>query len=351
MAQIEAFPATYKAIQITAPGLLELVVRHTPVPGHGEVLLAVEACGMCGADANAIEGIESGLQLPRVPGHEVVGRILAKGPGVSALWPIGKRVGVGRLGGHCLECEQCRKGQFVHCRNQPITGSSIDGGYAEMLVARSTALVSIPEEMGSAEAAPVLCAGLATFNGLKKSGARAGDLVVIHGIGGLGHLGIQYARKMGFKVVAVGRGDSIAEDAKSLGAHEYLNIQTEDVVSRLRFMGGAQVIMSTVPNGEAVSDLIPGLAPQGKLMLLGVGKEPLNMSLGVLVGGERSIQGAMTGTPFDSEKTLEFSVMSDIVPRFETVSLETAYEAYKRMVSGDVRYRMVLTMNNERRKT
>lgn len=335
---------SYRAMQVTRPGGLELVERATPEPGAGEALIQVEACGICRADAGAIEGLEPGIEYPRVPGHEVVGRIAAIGPGAASFWKVGQRVGVGRKGGHCNECEQCRRGEFNLCVNQPITGSSRDGGYAEMMLARGTGLVSIPEELGAEEAAPLLCAGLATFNGLRKSGAQAGDLVAIQGIGGLGHLAVQYARRMGFKVVAVGRGADIAEDARRLGAHAYVDAGAEDAVARLKGMGGAQVILTTITDSDAASALLPGLAPQGRLLVVGVGRSPLKVSPGALVGGERIVQGAITGSPYETERTLDFSVLADVRPMIETVPLERAIEAYRRMRSGDSRFRMVLTM-------
>jgi alcohol dehydrogenase len=231
-------PATYRAMQVTTPGSLEMVERPIPEPGAGEVLIAVEACGICGADASDIEGADPALQPPRVPGHEVVGRIVELGAGVPARWTIGQRVGVGRLGGHCNECEQCRQGLFQLCRNQPFVGASCDGGYAERMIARHTGLVSIPDELNAEDAAPILCAGLATFSALKKCGAQAGDLIAILGIGGLGHMALQYARCMGFKVVAIGRGQDIAEEALALGAHIYIDTHQEDAASALKRLGG-----------------------------------------------------------------------------------------------------------------
>ncbi|RUV30963.1 alcohol dehydrogenase [Mesorhizobium sp. M5C.F.Ca.IN.020.32.2.1] len=336
--------ATYRAMQVTTPGKLELVERQTPEPGVGEVLIEVEACGICGADVSDIEAADPSLQPPRVPGHEVVGRIVALGEGVSAIWKLGQRVGVGRFGGYCSECIQCRQGRFQLCESKPVVGASCDGGYAEMMLARGTGLVSIPDDLGSEEAAPILCAGIATFNALKKSGAEAGDLVAILGIGGLGHMALQYARKMGFKVAAVGRGQNIAEDALKLGAHFYIDSTAEDAAARLKSMGWAQAIVTTVGNAEAVSALMPGLAPRGRLVLLGAGKDPLPVSAGQLVGGERSVLGSITGTPYENERTLDFSVLAGVRPRIETMPLEKAFEAYQRMKSADVRFRMVLTM-------
>jgi len=331
-------------MQVTVPGTLELVERQTPEPGMGEVLIAVEACGICGADASDIERAGPSLQPPRVPGHEVVGRIVALGESVPSLWKLGQRVGVGRLGGHCNECPQCRQGQFQLCENQPVVGVSCDGGYAEMMIARSTGLVSIPDELHSEEAAPILCAGLATFNALKKSGAEPGDLVAVLGIGGLGHMALQYARRMGFKVAAVGRGDDIAQDALGLGAHVYINASKENATNELHALGGAKALISTVGDMETVSSLLAGLAPHGRLVMLGVGKAPLPVSTGHFIGDELSLLGSLTGTPYENEKTLGFSVLTGVRPRIETMPLERAFEAYQKMKSGDVKFRMVLTM-------
>lgn len=337
---------TYMAMQASRPGVLELVERETPQPGAGEALVRVEACGICGADAGAIEGLDASATFPSVPGHEVVGRIAALGAGTPGLWKVGQRVGVGRMGGHCNACEQCRQGRFNLCRNQPIVGSTQDGGYAGMLLVRSTGLVAIPDELGSEQAAPLLCAGLATFNALKKSGAQAGDRVAVLGIGGLGHLALQYARRMGFEVVAIGRGADIAGDARALGAHVYIDAGQEDAAEKLRQMGGAQVILATVTDSAAASALFPALAPQGRLLVVGVGKQPLSVSPGLVVGGERMVQGAITGSPFESEKTLAFSVLADVRPMIETFPLAHAQEAYRRMRSGEARFRVVLTMEN-----
>lgn len=332
---------TYRAIQASSPGVLELVERPRPVPNAGEVLLEVEACGICGADASDINAVRD---APRVPGHEVVGRIADVGANVPAMWKIGARVGVGRLGGHCNECSMCRQGHFQLCRNQQVVGSSHDGGYAEMMVARATGLVAIPESLDSVEAAPLLCAGLATFNAMRKSGALAGDLVAIQGIGGLGHLALQYARKMGYKVVAVGRGDDIAEKVRALGAHRYIDTNIEDPVKVLQGMGGAQLVLTTITDSGAASKLVAALSPQGKFLVVGVGKDPLTVSPGLMVSGERVIQGSITGTPYDSERTLDFSVLADVRPLVETMPLERAADAYQRMASGQAKFRMVLTM-------
>lgn len=333
---------TYRAVQATAPGVLELVERGRPVPALTEVLLAVEACGICGADAGDVNAVRD---TPRVPGHEVVGRIIETGANVPSTWKLGMRVGVGRLGGHCNECSLCRQGFFQLCRNQHFVGSSCDGGYAEMMVARATGLVAIPDELASVDAAPLLCAGLATFNAMRKSGALAGDLVAIQGIGGLGHLALQYARKMGFRVVAVGRGGDIADEVKALGAHRYIDTNAEDPVQVLQAMGGAQLILTTITDSAVASALLPALAPRGKFLVVGVGKAPLTVAPGFLVSGERVLEGSITGTPYESERTLGFSVLADVRPSIETMPLEQAREAYERMVSGKAQFRMVLTMS------
>ncbi len=335
---------TYRAMQVTHSGALELVERPTPTPGIGEVLIAVEACGICGADASDIAGADPTLQPPRVPGHEVVGRITALGEHIPSIWKVGQRVGVGRLGGHCNECAQCRQGHFQLCQNQPFVGATCDGGYAEMMLARATALVSIPDELSSEEAAPILCAGIATFNALKKSGAQAGDAVAIFGIGGLGHMALQFARRMGFRVIAIGRGNDISKDALSLGAHLYIDTNEEDAAAKLRSMGGVQAIITTIGDSATVSTLISGLAPQGRLVLLGAGKDPLPVAAGSLVVGERSVLGSITGSPWENEKTLNFSALVDVRPWIEVMPLEQAEAALEKLRSGDAKFRIVLTM-------
>lgn len=337
---------TYRAMQVTKPGTLELVQCSTPEPGPGEVLIQVEACGICGADADDIYSTDSTLPLPRVPGHEVVGRIVAVGANTPSIWKVGLRVGVGRLAGHCNECVQCKRGQFQLCRNQLSVGKRRDGGYAEMMLARNTGLVLIPDELSSEEAAPILCAGIATFNALKKSGAQPGDLVAVVGIGGLGHMALQYAHKMGFKVVAVGRGTDIARDALALGAHVYIDTNKEDVVSKLQSMGGAQAVLTTIGDAIMVSALMASLAPLGRLVVLASTNAPLLVSADHLVDGERSVQGSLVGSPYENERTLNFSALTGARPLIETMPLEKAYEAFKRMQSGEVKFRMVLTMNS-----
>lgn len=336
--------STYRAMQVTPARTLELVARPTPRPAAGEALIAVDACGVCGADAADIAGADLSLTPPRVPGHEVVGRIIALGENVAPIWRIGQRVGVGRKGGHCLQCELCRRGLFHLCTDQPVLGATCDGGYAEMLLVRGTALVSIPDAFGAAEAAPILCAGVATFNALKKCGAEPGERVAIVGIGGLGHMALQYARRMGFEVVAVGRGAAIAQDALELGAHRYLDARNEDAPRALRRMGGAAAIVCTVADPATVSGLVAGLAPRGRLVVLSAGKEAIAVAAGLLVGGERSVSGSITGTPCDCEKALNFSALTGARARIETMPLEEANAACERMRSGQATFRMVLTM-------
>jgi alcohol dehydrogenase len=335
---------TYRAMLIAVPGRLELVERAVPVPAENEVLIAVEACGMCGADANDIARADPIGHQPRVPGHEVVGRIVALGEKSPSIWRLDQRVGVGRMGGHCNECGPCRRGKFNLCRNQHFVGSTCDGGYAEMMLARATGLVAIPDELDAEEAAPILCAGLATFNALKKCGAEAGDLVAVLGIGGLGHKAVQYARKMGFKVAAVGRGQDIAKDALALGAHIYIDTKLENAAERLSAIGGAKAIIATIAHSDTVSPLFGGLAPEGRLVMLGTSKDPLSVPSGQLLVGERGVIGSITGSPYENERTLAFSVLSGARPQIEALPLERAAEGLQRLKSGDVKFRLVLTM-------
>ncbi|OZI30096.1 alcohol dehydrogenase [Bordetella genomosp. 10] len=335
---------TYRAMQVRSADALEMVERDIPAPGFGEVVLDVEACGVCGADAADIANADPSLPFPRVPGHEVVGRIRALGQGVPPLWKLGQRVGVGRLGGPCHACPECRKGLFQLCLNQPVVGSSCDGGYAEAMVARASGLVSIPAELDAEEAAPILCAGIATFNALKKCGAQAGDLVAIFGIGGLGHMAVQYARKMGFNVAAIGRGADIAGDAAALGAHTYIDTHVADPVDALKAMGGAQAIVSTVADNGATARLVGALAPGGRLTILAPGKDAATLPTGLMVRGERSVAGSITGSPYENERALQFSVLAGIRPSIEIVPLAQANAALQRMKSGKAKFRVVLTM-------
>jgi propanol-preferring alcohol dehydrogenase len=332
---------TYRAIQATEPRKLELVERTVTEPPPGKVRIRVEACGVCHSDAATVEGVFPGLTFPRVPGHEVVGKIDALGEGVLD-WKIGQRVGVGFLGGHCGQCKPCRRGDFVNCQRQPVSGISYDGGYAEVMIASQTGLVAIPEELSSADAAPLLCAGLTTYNALRNSPARSGDLVVIQGIGGLGHLGVQYAARMGFQVVAVARGAEKAALAKQLGAHHYIDSKVEDPVARLQALGGANLILATASDSKSMSALVGALAPRGRMIVVGVGSDPLTVTPAQLLFGSKSIEGALTGSSLDNEDTLAFSVLERIRPMIETVPLEKAAEAYGRMLRNEARFRMVL---------
>lgn len=337
---------TYRAMQISNPGHLELVKRTVPTPGSGEVIIKVEACGICGADIFDIDGADPSLSPPRVPGHEVIGHIVSLGEHVPNMWKVGQRVGVGRLGGPCYACNSCREGNFQQCSNQPVVGSSIDGGYAEMMLTRASGLVSIPEELSSTEAAPILCAGIATFNALKKCGAQAGDTVAVLGVGGLGHMAIQYAKRMGFRVLAIGRGEDIRQNVFRLGAHHYIDTNTESIKGECLNLGSIDAAIITINEPEATSELFNLLTPHGKVVVLGAGKQPLVFGSGALVSGERHVLGSITGTPLENEKALKFSVLSKVRPMVETMPLEQANEAFQKMKSGSANYRIVLTMTN-----
>nr|WP_058842678.1 alcohol dehydrogenase catalytic domain-containing protein [Citrobacter freundii] len=336
---------TFRAMQIASPGMLELVERPMPIPGFNEVLIKIDVCGVCGADLRDCEKTQQGLNPPRIPGHEIIGHIASKGEAVPAHWNIGQRVGVGRLGGYCQYCKPCRNGFFHLCENQVTPGLSCDGGYAEYVVIRHTALINIPSELSSVHAAPVLCAGTATFNALRKSGARAGDKVAILGIGGLGHMAIQYARKMGFEVVGIARGHEKESVARELGSHHYIDSHREDVTERLKSLGGADFIVATAPDSETISLLVPALAPQGKVILLGTGRKPMQIMPGMLIGAERSLSGSFISTPAETERALHFSHLFQALPITELMPLEQANDALNRLKAGKARYRIVLTMN------
>jgi propanol-preferring alcohol dehydrogenase len=292
-----------------------------------------------------VTGTYPGLTLPRVPGHEVVGRIEALGSGVSK-WKIGQRVGVGLIAGEDGVCEPCRRGDIVNCQNPVVLGVTADGGYAEVMIAEARGIASIPDELTSAEAAPLLCAGITTYNALRNAGLRGGDLVAVQGIGGLGHLGIQFARYMGFHTVAIGRGHDKEKLAKDLGAHVYIDTAVDDAAAALQRMGGARAILATAPSGDAIGSLVSGLAARGKLIIVAVPQDQLQLSATPLVFGGRSIYGALTGTAIDNEDTLAFSVLENIRPMIETVPLEQAADAYARMLQGKARFRMVLVTKN-----
>jgi len=335
---------TMAVAQISKPGGdFEIVEREIPRPGAGEVLIKVQACGICHSDVLTKEGMLPGIQYPRIPGHEVAGFIDELGAGVSA-WKKGQRVGVGWHGGQDGTCISCRRGDFRNCRNLKIPGISYDGGYQQYMVAPVEALVAIPESLGAIEAAPLLCAGITTFNALRHSGAMPGDLVAVEGIGGLGHLGIQFANKFGYKVAAIGRGSENAALAKKLGAALYIDSTATNAAEELQKLGGAQVILATAPSSKAMSALIDGLGPNGKLMVIGAAFDAIEVTPAQLIFGSRTIQGWASGTPTDSEDTLRFAELTGVRPMIETYPLEKAAEAYARMMSGNAQFRVVLTM-------
>ncbi len=333
-----------KVAQISKPGAgFQIVDREIPQPGAGHVRIKVQACGVCHSDVLTVEGAWPGIEYPRVPGHEVAGIIDEVGDGVSA-WKKGQRVGVGWHGGQDNTCLECRRGDFRNCRNLKICGISYDGGYQQYMVAPVEALVAIPKNLSDAEAAPLLCAGITTYNALRHSGAFPGDLVAVQGIGGLGHLGIQFANKFGYKVAAIGRGSENATLAKKLGASVYIDSQSTNAAEALQKLGGARVILATAPNSKAMSALIDGLGPNGKLVVVGATFDPIEVTPIQLISGSRTLQGWAAGTPADSEDTLRFAELSGVRPMIETYPLEKAAEAYARMMSGNAQFRVVLTM-------
>jgi D-arabinose 1-dehydrogenase-like Zn-dependent alcohol dehydrogenase len=344
MATTKVGIAPMKAAQIPKAGAdFEIVEREIPKPGAAQVRIKVQACGVCHSDLFTKEGYWPGIQYPRVPGHEVVGIIDELGDGVSA-WKRGQRIGVGWHGGHDNTCLSCRRGDFRNCRNLKIPGISYDGGYEQYMVAPMEALTTMPEGLSDVEAAPLLCAGITTYNALRHSGALPGDLVAVLGIGGLGHLGIQFAAKFGYKVAAVGRGSDSAALAKKLGASVYIDNKATNPAEELQKMGGAQVILGTAPSSKSMTDVIDGLAPNGKLMVVGVESEPIQVTPVQLVNGSRNIQGWASGTPADAEDTLRFAELTGVRPMIETYPLEKAAEAYARMMSGKAQFRVVLTI-------
>ena len=335
---------TYRAFQTTGGGLLEL--RELPIvdPKAGQVRLRVEACGVCHTDAFTIEGGFPGLTYPRVPGHEVIGTIDAIGSGVIA-WTLGQRVGVGFFAGPCGHCTSCKRGSFVNCLNQTVTGVHGDGGYAEMMIADQAGLVSIPEQLSSVEAAPLLCAGVTTFMALRNSPARAGDLVVIQGLGGLGHLAVQFARRMGFRTIVVARGADKAALAEKLGAHQYIDSNVQDATAILQGLGGANLVLTTVSDPKAMAPMVAALGPNGRLHVVGGGTDPLEVSTIALLFGQHSIAGSSTGSTIETEDTLAFSLLQNIRATIETVPFEQAPAAYQKMLSNGARFRMVLSMD------
>jgi len=333
-----------RVVQVTrAKGPLELVERPIPEPGAGSVRIKVEACGICHSDSVTKEGIWPGIQYPRAPGHEIAGIVDALGPGVAG-WKTGQRVGAGWHGGHCGHCDSCRRGDFVTCQVAPqIPGVSYDGGYAAYTIVPAAALALIPDGLSAVEAAPLMCAGITTFNSLRSSGARAGDVVAVLGVGGLGHLGVQFAAKMGFETVAIARGGDKASLARKLGAQHYVDSQATDPAAELVKLGGARVILATVTSGKAMAAVLGGLGVNGKLIIVGAPPDPLEVPVLPLIFGRRSIVGWPSGTSIDSQDTLAFSVLTGVRPMTEVFPLERADEAYERMLSGKARFRAVLT--------
>jgi alcohol dehydrogenase/propanol-preferring alcohol dehydrogenase len=335
--------ASMRAVQVSEPGgAFELVERDVPTPGPDEALVRVQACGICHSDSYVKEGGFPGVSHPLVPGHEIAGFVAALGERVRG-WEVGQRVGVGWFGGNCGYCRACRHGEPMFCENMPIPGITMDGGYADYVVVRSNALALIPDELAAVDAAPLLCAGLTTYNALRHSGARGGDLVAVLGIGGLGHLGVQFARRLGFHTVAIARGREKEESSLGLGAHRYIDSTAQDPAAELTRLGGARVILATVTSTTAMAAVVGGLGIRGKLVVLGAAMEPLNLPPAMLIAGDKSIAGHASGTSGDSEDTLAFSALADVRPMIETFPLERAADAYERMMSGKARFRVVIT--------
>jgi D-arabinose 1-dehydrogenase-like Zn-dependent alcohol dehydrogenase len=331
-----------RAVQVTSPGVLETVEREIPEPGRGYVRIKVQACGICHSDVLTKEGHWPGLQLPRIPGHEVAGVIDTVGPDTPG-WKTGQRVGVGWHGGHCGYCDSCKRGDFLTCQIAPkVSGIDIDGGYAEYMIAQAGTLALIPEKLSAVDAAPLMCAGVTTFNSLRKSGARPGDVVAVLGVGGLGHLGVQFAAKSGFYTVAIARGSDKESFVRELGAKQYIDSQSQDPAAELMKLGGAKIILATATNAKAMSTLVKGLAISGKLIVLGAPAEPLEVSAFDLIAARRSVAGWPSGTAIDSQDTLNFSVLTGVRSMNEVFPFERASEAYDRMMSGNARFRVVL---------
>lgn len=330
-----------RAVEVPAAGAdFEIVERDIPEPEDTEVRIAVDACGICHSDAVVKEGTRP-IEYPRIPGHEVVGSVDAIGGEVTE-WRVGDHVGVGWHGGHCYTCEACCRGDFKNCDRTLVTGLDFDGGYAEYLTAPREALAAVPEDLDAVDAAPLLCAGITTFNGLRNSDGRLGDLVAVQGIGGLGHLGIQYAHRAGFETVALSRGSDKREAAYELGADHYINTEAEDPAEALQDLGGADVILTTVPSSEAIESVVGGLGDNGDLIAVGIPGDPVEVNIQELIGSRSSVSGWASGTAIDSQDTLKFSALRDVTPEIETFDLEDVGEAYERMMSNEVRFRAVL---------
>jgi D-arabinose 1-dehydrogenase-like Zn-dependent alcohol dehydrogenase len=337
--------AKMKAAVVVKPGAdFEIQEREIPTPPAGHVRIKVHACGICYSDHLTKDGLFPGIVYPRVPGHEVAGVIDEAGPGVTT-WKKGQRVGVGWHGGQDGTCLQCRRGDFVNCSNQKISGISFDGGYAEYMIAPIEAVAAMPESLDAAEAAPLMCAGITTFNALRHAGALPGDLVAVQGIGGLGHLAVQFAAKFGYKVAAVGRGPENSTLARKLGSHIYIDSKATNAAEELKKLGGAKVILATAPNSKSMSELFDGLGANGKFVVVGAGPGPIEVSAIQLIFGNKSLQGWASGLPIDSEDTLRFAELTGIRPMIEKFPLAKANEAYARMNSGNAQFRVVLTMS------
>ena len=337
---------TGRAVQVPAPGApFELIQKEFPEPGTGQVRIRVQACGVCHSDSLTKLGHWPGIQFPRVPGHEIAGIVDAVGPDVPLFKP-GQRVGLGWHGGHCNFCEPCRRGDFVLCQNSPISGITFDGGYADYVLAPANALALLPEDISATDAAPLLCAGITTFNALRNAGARPGDTVAILGIGGLGHLAIQFAAKSGFRTVAIARGADKGILASELGAHLYIDSTTQNPAEELQKIGGAKIILATVTSAKALEWVVDGLAPTGKFILVGAPDGPLVINPFPMLLGRRTVAGWPSGTGMDSEDTLNFSALTGVRPMNEIYPLEEAETAYNRMMSGHARFRVVLTTGN-----
>lgn len=335
--------AKMRAVQVSEPGGdFELVEREVPEPGVGEALVRVHACGICHSDMFAKEGGFPGVSHPLVPGHEIAGVIESLGEGVRG-WDVGQRVGVGWFGGNCGYCEWCRRGRLIDCENMEIPGITVDGGYADYVVVRANAMASMPDDLHAEEAAPLMCAGITTYNALRESGIRAGDRVAVLGIGGLGHLGVQFAVRLGLETVAVARGAEKEPLARKLGAHHYVNSTDGDPAQALLDLGGVDLILSTVTSSDAIGAVFGGLRPHGTLLVVGASMEPIPVPAAALIAGSKSIAGHASGTARDSEDTLAFSNLTGVRPMIETMPLESAAEAYQKMMDGQARFRMVLS--------
>jgi len=335
-----------RAVQVSKPGgLFEMVEREIPEPGPRQIRVKVQACGVCHSDSLTKEGHWPGIAYPRVPGHEIAGVIDAVGSEVPH-WKPGQRVGIGWLGSYCGYCESCRRGSFITCANQRITGIMMDGGYQDYVLAPFEALASIPDEITPVEAGPLMCAGITTFNSLRNSGARGGDTVAILGIGGLGHLAVQFASKMGLRTIAIARGKDKEAFAKQLGAHHYIDSTGGDPAADLQKLGGAKIILATATSAQAMAASIGGLSPDGRLVVLGADFSPMQLITAGLISGRTGIYGWPSGSSIDSEDTMKFSAMTGVRPMTETFPLEKAQEAYDRMMSNKARFRVVITMGN-----